>query len=172
MKSPLDWTHLATDIPSQGLACDRVATEKERAAIAAGLDLLSLDELSAKYRIQAVADGGYRLTGSLVAKVVQACVVSVEPIASELKEPVEAEFRAAPRQQSDTGEQSVLEGSDVEVMEQGRIEAGRIIFETLSGALDPYPRKEGASFGWRDPAEQNPEKISPFAVLSKLKDKK
>lgn len=168
---PLDWSHLAAEIPSQGLKCEKVVPEKDRAGIALALGLQELKSLVATYRIVA-AGAGYRLTGYLDAGVVQACIVSLEPLESHLREDFEAEFRSADDGAESGEDKTVLEGLDIEPIQHGRIDAGRVILETLSGALDPYPRKEGAAFTWRDPAEDQAAKASPFAVLSQLKDKK
>ena len=67
---------------------------------------------------------------------------------------------------------SVLVGPDVDILERGVIPVGRIVFETLSASLDPYPRRPGAEFTWQDQHQVEPEETSPFAVLSQLKDKK
>jgi hypothetical protein len=54
----------------------------------------------------------------------------------------------------------------------GRIDMGPVIYETLATGLDPYPKREGASFAWSSHATENageekPE--SPFAALKRLK---
>ena len=36
----------------------------------------------------------------------------------------------------------------------GIIPVGRIVFETISAGLDPYPRKPGAEFTWADKASE------------------
>ena len=48
----------------------------------------------------------------------------------------------------------------------GQIDLGALTAEFLALGLDPYPRKPGVDFNYRDPAD---EKDSPFAALSKLK---
>lgn len=166
-----NWTHAVLDIPAGGLKSERAATADERAAIATALRLLSLDAFDAAYRIDRLAGGGYRLHGRVTANLEQPCVVTLDPVAATVGEDFDTEFwpEVAPRD----GEQDarVLDGRDVETIENGALAAGRVIFETLSAALDPYPRKAGAEFQWQDKADLTPQKISPFAALSKLKDK-
>ena len=61
----------------------------------------------------------------------------------------------------------------VSVVEQCllEIDVGRVVFETLSAALDPYPRKNGASLEWQDPESAEGVGASgPFGALKKLKD--
>ena len=163
--------HATTDIPANGLHRERAASETERAEIAKALGLRSLDRLVADYAISSIAGGGWRLKGAVDAKLVQSCVVSLEPIDQTISETFDVEFWRTG--ETDTGgeDQSVLQGPDVEPLEGDRIEAGRVVFETLSAAIDPYPRKHGATFDWSDKAAEDKAKTSPFAVLSKLKDK-
>jgi uncharacterized metal-binding protein YceD (DUF177 family) len=170
--SPLsNWIHAVADIPEGGLKREQVASLEERAAIVSELRLLSLEVLDAAYRIDRLAGGGYRLHGRVTASLEQPCVVTLDAVAATIDEDFDTEFW--PEVAARDGEQdaAVLDGRDVETLENGAIAAGRVIFETLSAALDPYPRGAGAEFQWQDKAVGEVAKISPFAALSKLKDK-
>lgn len=174
LMSPLDWSHLVTEIPDAGLVIDKTASDTERAALCAEYGLLSLTQLTSHYRISRLAGGGYRLTGHVRANVEQPCVVSLEAVADTLDEAFDVEFwpSTGPLDwgTEDGGqEKRVLEGRDVEHVERGTIDAGRIVFETISSGLDPYPRKPDAAFEWQDKAADEPQKTNPFAALSKLK---
>lgn len=167
-----DWRHDCADIPAQGLAVERSATESERSGLATALNLLALDELAARYRVTPLAGGGYRLAGRLVSNLTQPCVVTLEPVGQSIDEPFEVEFWSDVLARDESEEASVLGGGDLELLDNGVIPVGRIVFETLSAALDPYPRKEGAEFVWREENGGDSGKTSPFAVLSRLKDRK
>ena len=67
-------------------------TAAERTAIAKLLDLRGLEGLALTYRLVRAGAGRLRLKGELKAKVIQTCVVSLEPVESSLEVPVEAEF--------------------------------------------------------------------------------
>lgn len=163
------WSHATVDVPAQGLEVTRSANDAERADIVRALPLAALDKLQAHYRITGLAGGGWRLKGQISASLVQTCVVSLEPVSSAIEEPFEVEFwREVSEPEGE--DKSVLEGPDVETLTGDEIPAGRIVFETLAGALDPYPRKEGAAFDWNDRAG-DAEKSNPFSVLMQLKDK-
>ncbi|MGE0055304.1 MAG: DUF177 domain-containing protein [Hyphomicrobium sp.] len=164
------WSHATVDVPEQGLELVRKAGDAERAEIASALKLSSLDALEARYRIISVAGGGWRLKGQVGAVVVQSCVVTLEPVASTIDEPFEVEFWRETSEPEGGEDKSVLEGPDVETLVGDDIPVGRIVFETLSSAIDPYPRKEGAAFDWKDKTG-NAEKANPFSVLAQLKDK-
>lgn len=164
-----NWIEKAAEIPAGGLERDREATPAELQAIAQALDILKVASLSTNYRINAIAGNGYRLRGAITASVEQACVVSLEPVSGKVEAPYEVEFFAAVDVKDDGEEASILEGTDIEVLEHGIIPVGRIVYETLSASLDPYPRRPDAEFNWEDPKAKDPEKVSPFAALSKLK---
>lgn len=166
-----DWSHAILDIPKLGLARERAATPEARAQFASALGMLALDEVKATYRIDRLAGGAYRLSGRVKALGEQACVVSLEPVAVELDEPFDTEFWPDLPAGEGGEDKSVLGERECEPLDDGIIPVGRIVFETISAGLDPYPRKEGAEFSWTDKAEMVPEKVSPFAALAKLKDK-
>lgn len=173
MTSPLDWTLATTEIGERGRTGTRAATAAERAALAAALELLACDEFVTRYDIRALGGGRFRLEGGFEAKLTQACVVSLDPIAARLDERFVVELVPEgdfPETSGGEEEQSVLEGEDLEPIRHGTIPLGRIFFEQLSAAIDPYPRKPGAEFDWQDPrAAAEKEKGGPFAALAKLK---
>jgi uncharacterized metal-binding protein YceD (DUF177 family) len=163
------WSHAVTDLPAGGLTRARKASPDDCRALAEALVIPAVEDLNVNYRISALPGGGYRLSGDLAGRVIQSCVVSLEPVPGTVADTFNVEFWPDYSRRAEETEKSVLTGPDVELLENGVIDAGRIVFECLSAALDPYPRREGAEFGWRDPADENPAKASPFAVLSKLK---
>ena len=171
MTETLDWIEKTTDIPEGGLSATRDATADELKRVATALNILAVASLTSRYRIVAISGGAYRLTGSISAKVEQACVVSLEPVSGKVEASFEVEFWPVLKSEESEDESSVLSGSDVEQLEHGLIPVGRITFETLSASLDPYPRKEGAEFTWQDPKSEASDGTNPFAALSKLKDK-
>jgi uncharacterized metal-binding protein YceD (DUF177 family) len=167
-----DWSYSVFDIPEHGLTRERKVSAEALAQFAEALGLLSLTEVKCTYRIERLAGGGYRLSGRVLARGEQACVVSLEPVAADLDEPFDVEFWPD-LPESDGGEdKSILDARDVERLSDGTIPVGRIVFETISAGLDPYPRKEDAEFSWSGEAASEPEKVSPFAALAKLKDKR
>jgi uncharacterized metal-binding protein YceD (DUF177 family) len=167
----LDWTEKTTEIPVGGLDRTRAATPEELSSVAQILNILAVSTLSARYRIVSIAGGAYRLSGSIGADVEQACVVSLEPVKGKVNAAFEVEFWPDVSSEESEEEASILGGSDVELLEHGTIPVGRIVFETLSASLDPYPRREGAEFRWQDPKADEPAASNPFAALAKLKDK-
>lgn len=171
MTNSLDWIEKTTDIPAGGLERAREATADELKHVAKALDILDVSSFSARYRIAAISAGGYRLTGSIAARVEQACVVSLEPVGGNVNAAFTVEFWPGLKVGESDEEKSILSGTDVELLEHGVIPVGRVVFETLSASLDPYPRRDGAEFTWQDPKADTPGATNPFAALSKLNNK-
>ena len=173
MSQPLAWTHRVSEIPEPGLRVARAATEAERTALAKALEVVSCEGADAEYTIKAIGVGRYRLSGEVSVRLTQGCVVTLEPLSTKLKEGFEVEFwppESVPGAPSAEVEVSALR--DIEPIEHGTIDAGRIVFETLAAAIDPYPRKEGAALDWRDENDKSsePGSASPFAKLKTLKE--
>ena len=171
--TPLKWDHAVTDIPAHGLSIERKASAGELAELTHALDIVACERLSLSYRIVAIAGGGYRLSGSLNAHVVQACVVTLEPVAEDLDESFAVEYwPPGAHDNSPSDEIEALTAAEIELLENGIIDAGRIVYEQLAAALNPYPRKPDAEFVPPADAQANDDaKTNPFAVLAKLKPK-
>jgi hypothetical protein len=146
------------------------ATPEECAEVAKLLELLECKQLVLTYNLKSMQPVGFRMRAEVSAEVVQACVVTTEPVTSTAREEVDVDLLPVDKAPRHTGPETldVLEGSDSETYAEGRIDLGKYAFELLSTAIDPYPRKPGAEFV--DPGEADRAKLSPFAVLGKLKN--
>lgn len=174
-----DWVHAITEVPAHGLDVERQADTSERIALAAALDIVALELLTVTYRIKPFGTGRYRLTGSLQADVTQACIVTLAPVAARIREEIAEEFWPA----AELGEVTAGEAAEHEALaapvhepiEDGAIAVGRIVYEQLATAIDPYPRAPGATFAWSDAPDKGAEPPSapadhPFAALKRLKE--
>jgi uncharacterized metal-binding protein YceD (DUF177 family) len=151
------------------------ATDAERAAIAAGFNLISVGSLDAELDIRRSAAGLIVVDGVLRAEVVHTCVVSLEPAPQKIDEPFHvtlapAGSKEAPPDPKPGAEVMVdPEADQPEVVSGPTIDLGGIVLEHFSLALDPYPRAPGArlpaepAIGTDEPAQ------SPFAALAGLK---
>lgn len=171
MSEPLSWSYRAAEIAEAGLRERRTATAEELVEIARVLDVLSCESVTAEYVIRPIGRGHYRLKGEVSAQLTQACVVTLEPISQRLDAAFDVEFWPAGTLPV-VGEEEVevLASAEIEPIEHGRIDAGRIVFETLSASLDPYPRKPGVAFAGETTDSLEAGKESPFAALKTLKD--
>lgn len=171
----LDWSVSVLDVPDRPLRQTRSASSIEREALQSSLDVPEVKALTVDYSVSRIAGGAYRVKGQVHGDVSQACVVSLEPVPEVIDETFEVEYWPESVTPLEAGnkerEQPILDGVDREAIRNGHIDIGRIVFEILSGALDPYPRKADAAFEWRDQEQEKSGKISPFAALSKIRDK-
>ncbi len=172
------WVHRVEDIPERGLAMERSANEAELAAVARALDIPACHRLDVTYRLKPLGGGRYRLTGTLAADVTQSCIVTLEPIDSDIRETFEEEYWPPELLHQDAegkngeAEQEILSQHSREVIEQGSIAVGRLVYEQIATALDPYPRRSDAAFQWQEQDADAAASDSPFAVLARLKDPK
>lgn len=175
MTEVLDWDHAVLDIPEAGLKIERAATPEERETIARTLELVACSSLLANYKISPKSEGHFRLAGTLTVRVEQTCVVTLEPLTNDISESYSVDFwpdNKLPAQEG--GLVDVHDEPDMEPILAGRIEAGRIIFECLAGAIDLFPRKPGATF--EHPSDATVTRASegsgPFAALAKIRQKR
>lgn len=171
----LQWRHAVASIPEKGLAQDREATVAECEAISASLGILACNSVRARYRIIARGAGVYRLDGRVVADVEQECVVTLDAIAQRIEAQLKVLLRPAAKHDGDDLEiTDPFEDDEVEMIEAGTIDVGRIVFEEIASRLDPYPRAPGVDFEWQDPEsnEIGRDKESPFAKLAALRQDK
>ncbi|MBE9638156.1 YceD family protein [Salipiger mangrovisoli] len=164
---------LRRDVPTQ---FDLRPEAEERAALAAELGLLGLRKARLAGELVPEAGGAYRLTADLGATVVQACVVTLDPVTTRIDEEISLLFR--PAQQIDAPDP----GSEVEVPEEEEeplpdvIDLRKVLAEALSLALPPYPRSAAAeelaeAAPEESEAELSESRPNPFAGLAGLRDK-
>ena len=118
------------------------AKPAERDALARRFDLLSLDRLDADVRLNRLAGGIVRVSGRLNAEVVQACVVTLEPVATRL----DLQFTVLYGPADECDDVVIdLETELIEPFDGDAIDIGEAVAQQLALALDPYPRAAGAS---------------------------
>ena len=168
----LAWTEAAAEIPDGGLALDWLASSNELAALAADLDIVGVDRASLKGRITSRGDGRYRLYGTLEAQVVQACVVTLEPVTGRIVVPLDLELMPeealATVADADPDAQDEVEAPIVEPIRNGIIDVGEIVYQEIAAALDPYPRASDATLDRTEAGPSDDEVTNPFAKLKKL----
>jgi uncharacterized metal-binding protein YceD (DUF177 family) len=179
MTSEADRTVLSRPVKVDEISDDTrgetAATAAERNQIARLLDLVALDRLDFSYSLDRGGPGRVHLTGRLQADVTQTCVVTLDPVEARLDVPVEVDFWPAAqveefeRRAEEPGHHSLVDWPAAVV--DGKIDLGPIIYETLATALDPYPKRAGASFDWSQgrPDEAGKGESGPFAALAALK---
>lgn len=124
------------------------ANAAERAALARRFDLVELPELAAELVLKKRGDGVVELTGRWHARVVQRCVVTLEPVPADLADAVRLFFGGAAR-----GGRAIAaakadpldEEGWPEPIEGGVIDVGEAVAQLMAVALEPYPRAPGVA---------------------------
>ncbi|AHE57188.1 YceD family protein [Sphingomonas sanxanigenens] len=145
------------------------ADEAERAALAKRFAIVAIDRLSAAARLQRRADGIYA-EGRVSAQVVQSCVVTGEPVPAAIDEAFVLRF--VENFDPDAEELELSEADcDTVPIENGAIDLGEAVAETLALALDPWPRSAHADQALDEAGVSDGSDVGPFAALRELKEK-
>lgn len=170
MRDDLPWRApvALADIPETGLAVAIAADEATCAAVARHAGVREISRLEGRFELSRLAGGRIKVDGEVGAQVGQNCVVTLEPVVSDVVERVDLVF-APVRDDAEPDQQAAIDaGEDApEPLEGDAIDVGALTVEFLILGIDPYPRKPGVSFEPRQPAE-SPE-THPFAALAALK---
>jgi uncharacterized metal-binding protein YceD (DUF177 family) len=165
---PLRVTELATRKPNRfKLSLDQA----ERAKIAAWAEVDEVRMLNFEGDITAKGRSEWVLTGKLTARVKQACVITAEPVITEIREDVTRRYRDDIP--DPTGEETEMPDDDTLDPLGAVIDVGHVALEALELAIPLYPRAKGAELGAvsADPEGAEPindDVIKPFAGLADL----
>jgi uncharacterized metal-binding protein YceD (DUF177 family) len=155
------------DLPDTGLHRTIEAPAEVRAELAELAGLRELPQLSAEFDLFKQG-AGVLVTGRVKAKVGQICVVSLEPMESEIEEAIDLEFAPVDGLPAAKKARKRANGSDEppEPLVDGMVDLGALATEFLMLGINPYPRKPGSQFALPvvdDGGEH------PFAALEALK---
>jgi uncharacterized metal-binding protein YceD (DUF177 family) len=164
-----------------GTALEITASDAERAALAKRFGFLDLPALSARVTVDRRPGGRVVVEGRLRGRIVQACILTLDPIAQDLDEAFRIVFKQdlAEEKDPESGEALVSAQTDApEPLPGNLLDVGEIVAEQVSLVADPYPRKHGVKLedvlpkprkdgrhGRHEPRRH------PFAGLAALRDK-
>jgi uncharacterized metal-binding protein YceD (DUF177 family) len=160
-------------IPDTGLHREIEADQTMRDAVADVGGLREVLSAKASFDVTPLSGGRFHVSGHVRARIGQTCVVTLDPMESEIDEAIDLIF--APPEQIpqmaalvDESERSDGETPDPpEPIENGMIDLGRLATDALYLAVDPYPRKPDAVF--KPLVEAADPEDHPFAALKALK---
>ena len=114
--------------------------------------LLSVESYRAELLVTPWKRHGVKVAGRVEADITQACVVTLDPIAAHIDEPVEGLFLP---QESKLGRQGFEGGGEILLDADGpdspetfageTVDAGALAEQFFGLAIDPYPRRKGVS---------------------------
>lgn len=144
-------------------------TEEERQRIAQWADVDRVDSFTARIDLRKLTPIRYAFDVDLVADIVQACVVTLEPVKTHLERKFSRDLLLTQAPQHVPKEIDVAP-----VDEDGREEIATLrydlavpVLEELALAIDPYPRAPGVAF--EPPPDPDQAESHPFAALGRLK---
>jgi uncharacterized metal-binding protein YceD (DUF177 family) len=163
-----------------GMALEITPNDSERQALAKRFGFLDLPVFSARVTIDRQLGEQIVVEGRLRGRVVQACVLSLEPVVQELDDGFRLLFSPGLSEERDPDSGEALVSASPEAPEPlagSILDVGEIVAEQLSLAADPYPRRPGVKLEDVMPRLRGPvrpardQRRHPFAGLAALRDK-
>src|SRR6476646_9505638 len=164
-----------------GTALEIAASEGERDALAKRFGFLGLPAFSARVTVDRRPGGQVVVEGRLRGRIVQACILTLDPVIQDLDEAFRIVFKQdlAEERDPESGEALVNAQADApEPLPGNLLDVGEIVAEQLSLAADPYPRKQGVKLEDVLPKPRkdgrhgrHEQRRHPFAGLAALRDK-
>jgi uncharacterized metal-binding protein YceD (DUF177 family) len=158
---------LVDDVPETGRHFDVQADAATRAALAPVLGLRSLERFGFSFDVTRRGRDSLNVRGQVNAIVGLTCVVTLDPIESDVTEEVDVDF--LPPGAADL--ETFANGTDRESPEplvDNAADLGALATEFLILSVEPYPRKAGVAFVNPECDTGDP---GPFAALAKLKQR-
>ena len=158
---------MVDEVPEAGRHFNLVADAPTRAALAKEIGLRDLPRLEAVFDVTRRGREGLHVVGRVLATVGQECVVTLEPLESEVATDIDVAF--SPRVEREPRADVPLEPEapdPPEPLVNGQVDLGAIATEFLALGIDSYPRKADAVFA-SPPADDAA--AHPFAALAALK---
>ena len=145
------------------------ANEAERLALAKRFDVTELVFL--KGLLTAKTSSNLEkifVGGTVAARVIQPCVVTLEPVETRIEETIDLVFaRHAPEKWPDEIDLAEADENYPEPLQGEQIDLGELAAQAISLGISDYPRLPDAVFDARAAGLEGPK--SPFAVLETLK---
>ena len=159
---------------NSGDAVAFAADADQRAVLAQWSEVTALDRFEVRVDLRKAGSDRFELDFTLIVDVVQACVVTLEPVPAHLERRFTRELHFAghirrklpPESQGEVVLDSDLDEGPEEIDSLHYNLVGPVLEEYVL-ALEPYPRCPGVEF--EPPADGMPAKESPFAALKGLK---
>jgi hypothetical protein len=150
-KSPVSFRVNVGRLPQKGMPVTVEADAGQRQSLAAWHGLASVERYRAELLVTPWKRRGVRVEGTVEASITQQCVVTLEPVQSEIRGAVEGLFLP---EDSKLGRLGFEDGGEIMLDADGpdrpetftgdSIDVGALAEEFFALAIDPYPRKPGA----------------------------
>ena len=167
-----EFSHIVklSEIGSKPRSGKLFASEDERHKLAQRFDLPKITNLEASYTLLA-GENRIGFTGRLESDLQQRCSITGESFQVRLREEFDIAF--VPNVEIEGADEEIElteEDCDIIEYENGQLDLGEAIAQTLYLALPPFPRGPNADVVAREILKSE-EEAGPFGVLAALKDK-
>ena len=145
------------------------------ARLAEWAEVEAVETFRAEIGLKRLSPTRFKLSTALEADIVQACVVTLEPVRSHIALDFSRELHVTGRVRHKAEQGGLLavgagEDEVPEEIESPHYDLAGPLLEEFSLAIDPYPRAAGVAFD--SPADDKNASESPFAVLKALKERR
>jgi hypothetical protein len=178
-RSPVSFKANVSRLPQKGLPVVIEADARQRQALAVAHELVSVERFRAELLVTSWKRNGVKVSGNVEAEITQECVVTLEPMKSTISEPVEGLFLPVDsklgRLGFDGGGEILLDadGPDgPETFSGDTIDVGALAEQFFGLAIDPYPRKPGASLALGEQEGRAPQPEGPLQEKLRLLPRK
>ncbi|TGQ48080.1 YceD family protein [Mesorhizobium sp. M00.F.Ca.ET.216.01.1.1] len=151
-QSPVSFVTNVARLPQKGLPLVIEADARQRVALAEEHELLSVERYRAELLVAPWKRHGVKVSGRVEADITQACIVTLDPVEAHIDEAIDALFL---QEESNLGRQGFEGGGEILLDAEGpdspetfsgdTIDVGALAEQFFGLAIDPYPRKQGAS---------------------------
>jgi len=167
---PWSVTVAVAEVAETGRHVELAADAATREAVAKLAGVVALPRLEAVFDLTRIGRDGLRVVGRVSATVDQSCVVTLDPVRSEIDEAVDlAPVPPAAETATGPGARPLDAEEPPELLQDGTVDLGAVATEYLMLGIDPYPRKAGATLPVQ--AAASDPSGHPFAALAALKPK-
>ena len=159
-----------SDIPSSGRDIEATADAEEREVIAELIGAQQVERFGYQLRVAPAGREAFSVTGAVSAKIVQTCVITLEPLPFDIEQEIDVRFMVNRRSAQREDEPIDPHAPEIEELVDDAMDLGQLACEHLVIAIDPYPKQAGQHFKWEgddDVSEAAAE--GPFAELKRFK---
>ncbi|SDG70737.1 YceD family protein [Pelagibacterium luteolum] len=159
-------------IPPSGRVIIINSDDEQKKALADRLKVDVVEDFAAKVTVTRFR-GGLRAEGRVSGTIVQACVVTGDPVTQSIDEAVDRVYLPGHDEASEASAGAEvfvnLEDDDLpDYFDGNEIDLADLVLEVFALSIDLYPRKPGVELD-EATAGDDPAALSPFAALKSLK---
>ncbi|HEV2560705.1 MAG TPA: hypothetical protein VGT78_01060 [Rhizomicrobium sp.] len=167
---PIERIYDLTKLSEAGDEIQIKASGDDLTRLAQWAELLRVERFESSVSLRKISPTRFAYDAVLTADIVQACVVTLEPVRSHIARSFARELHYTPKRHAEPEMVLTLAAGDEDAPDEiasTRYDLAGPLLEEFSLSIDPYPRAPGVAFAL--PVEEEPKPESPFAVLKRLK---